>query len=693
MNMRAFVLAVIASVVATCTAFALTPVEQLLLFQQSNATHDGISLDFTKSLDACCYVKSPGAPAQRAPFTTLFQFSRNSVGTFLGSNGLIQYARENLFQFSEDASNAYWTKNAATISANSTTAPDGTTTADTLVADAGVGTLPRVSNTSFFLNPGVKTTVSVYAKASTYDFVQIYFNGQAADWANFNVTTCAVGTSGGAVTLYVQSVGDGWCRISVTFIPGNTDRRPFFLLAASASATRAQTWSPAGTEAVFFWGMMTARGPLPQQYLAATGAAQKYDQPRIEYDASGNTLGLLIEGLRTTLILWSEDFTDAAWVNANTTDAANTAVAPDGNTTADTITATAGGGYIKQNFQTNATSAVHTFSDYLQRKTGTGAITLEVGAVSATCTVAAGTWNRCTVTGAIIAGTYSITSNVVTVAATAHGLVTGDAAYLDYTSGTAADFSCASVTVTGVDAFTCPQTTADTTGNVNEHAETGRIKFATNGDGVYSWGAGSESAPFASSYIPTTTASVSRSADVALCNSCEGYINRSSGSMSVTFTNKFVYTISVGAHVFFQSSLNGYYYINVNNASLQVFDGTTNGFYGVFKPPIDSGLQGNTHRMMATYGGNRMNGAVDGGGIATETAFDGAMGAVGDALYLGSKNGSSPADANIKNFDFYPYQVPLGTMNKKTAGPQSALKWPSYVLLPPSNDNQVKKAA
>lgn len=39
--------------------------------------------------------------------------------------------------------------------------------------------------------------------------------------------------------------------------------------------------------------------------------------PRIEYDADGNRLGLLVEESRTNLLTYSEDFTNASWVNFN----------------------------------------------------------------------------------------------------------------------------------------------------------------------------------------------------------------------------------------------------------------------------------------------------------------------------------------------------------------------------------------
>jgi hypothetical protein len=68
---------------------------------------------------------------------------------------------------------------------------------------------------------------------------------------------------------------------------------------------------------------------------AASGAARFDHNP-----ATGESLGLLVEEARTNLITYSEQFNNAAWIKqTNTTVTANTHVAPDGTTTADTINA------------------------------------------------------------------------------------------------------------------------------------------------------------------------------------------------------------------------------------------------------------------------------------------------------------------------------------------------------------------
>lgn len=98
--------------------------------------------------------------------------------------------------------------------------------------------------------------------------------------------------------------------------------------------------------------------------------------PRIEYDASGNVLGLLIEGARTNLALHSGDGTNAAWVKSNMTNA-QTSTGPDGVANSATrLTASAGNATILQTV--TSASATRTYSVWLRRITGTGNVDLTV---------------------------------------------------------------------------------------------------------------------------------------------------------------------------------------------------------------------------------------------------------------------------------------------------------------------------
>jgi hypothetical protein len=115
--------------------------------------------------------------------------------------------------------------------------------------------------------------------------------------------------------------------------------------------------------------------------------------PRVEYDASGNCLGLLMEAARTNLALHSDDHTNVAWVKTTMT-TAKTSTGPDGVTNSATrLTASAGNALSLQTVVSG--SATRAYSVWMRRITGTGNIdmTLDNGVGWTTKTLTS-LWSR-----------------------------------------------------------------------------------------------------------------------------------------------------------------------------------------------------------------------------------------------------------------------------------------------------------
>ena len=194
------------------------------------------------------------------------------------------------------------------------------------------------------------------------------------------------------------------------------------------------------------------------------------NQPRVSYDANG-TLGLLVESSRTNSLLRSEEIDNAAWAKTGTGVAApivtaNFAVAPDGATTAERVqfAATDASGlqasYVVQGVV--AASANPSGSVFLRGNGTSGVFDVCQQSSGQSCTACAyvsGSWTRCF---------------PPVCAATTCNLYIGNMSLAAYNGGVA-------------------RSAAD----------------------VLVWGGDLEAGAYATSYIPTTSAAVTRSADSA----------------------------------------------------------------------------------------------------------------------------------------------------------------------------------
>jgi hypothetical protein len=227
--------------------------------------------------------------------------------------------------------------------------------------------------------------------------------------------------------------------------------------------------------------------------------------PRLDYFASGGTVGcpaLLVEPSGSNVLSYSEEFTNAAWTkNAMTVSTGTTAAftAPDGTTNADKIIATTASGVAHSLQRTGFASAAYTFSVFA--KAG------EESVISL--------WLRSNSVGA------------------AFNLVSGTVSNITVTSARIENY--------GNGWYRCSvyDSTAGTTASV--YGRTGGGYTGNGVDGFYLWGAQLETGSVATSYIPTTTAAVTRNADVvSLSGAVSGAIGQTEGTIYAEFTNTLV---------------------------------------------------------------------------------------------------------------------------------------------------------
>ena len=422
-------------------------------------------------------------------------FTRASNGTRINSAGLVEVCPWNLAEQSETFDNVAWVKTTdgqVTISANATTAPNGTLTADKMIASANAG-FHCVAQTQSLV-AGV-FTISIYAKASEYTFLQI-FDSLTTDFANFNLTTGAVATVD-TYTATIENVGNGWyrCTATKTNPSGNFVFR--YGIVTTGTATRGESFTGNGVNGLFIWGAQLNIGSTAKPYFPTT---DRLNVPRLTYqNGGGGCPSLLLEKQSTNLVQYSEQFDNAGWTKSDVTISANNTTSPDGTQNADKIISntTNARHIIYQAFTVGVST--YTFTTYA--KAGGNSFLImrldtDVPEVKTWFNLSNGT------IGTSEGGSPSITS-------VGNGWYRCSVQFV----------SSASQVVYAV------FYTATTDGNTN---------FAGNGtDGTFAWGAQLEASSYPTSYIPTTSASATRVADACSKTGISSLIGQTEGVLFV----------------------------------------------------------------------------------------------------------------------------------------------------------------
>jgi hypothetical protein len=264
------------------------------------------------------------------PLTTAGQlaFTRsNDTATRVGPDGYIEKVRTNLLLQSEAFDNAVWSKTnvnvrqgsgiVADVTANYTTSPIGTLTADRVVLDLDGGTTSSDRSGLIQIIPTTSgITMSVYLKSNT--------------------SSCTVRLFSTATAQMIANVTTDWQRFVLPFDAAATIQLRVYLEGGATS----------DFADLSVWGAQAETGDIATDYIPTTTAAVSVgplaNLPRLNYpinsDGSVGCPSLLLEPQRQNLVTFSESFDNAAWNKTNVTIAANDEVSPDGYTNADKIT-------------------------------------------------------------------------------------------------------------------------------------------------------------------------------------------------------------------------------------------------------------------------------------------------------------------------------------------------------------------
>ena len=444
----------------------------------------------------------------------------NDTATRVGPDGLIEKVRTNLAAYSEEFSNAYWTKTTTTITDNTAANPiNGATTADTLTRTGGLSGFLRRQ----IAQTGI-TTFSVFAKSGSTNLVRLnVYDGSTDRGATYNLTTGAITTIyGSPLFTLAQDFGSGWYRISIA------------VNAASYSDCQVHLDS---VNSVIIFGAQLETGDIATDYIATTTAAVSVgpvaNVPRLDY-LNSSCPRLLLEPQRTNLITFSEQIDNAAYSKLNTTVTSNATTSPTGYQDADKIIANTTNGVhnVSQSFSIGSSTA-YTASIYAKKGEYSG---LRINFTSSANTFVSVNLN----TGVIqsFGGSIYLSSSITSV---------GNDWYL--------------VTMSFL-----PPIVSSSLNFIIENP-VGTASFAgDNTSGIFLWGAQLEVGAYATSYIPTLGAAVTRGADAASKTGISSLIGQTQGTLFAEFNVLNINPANVSRIILSDGTTNNYIFLGINEA-------------------------------------------------------------------------------------------------------------------------------
>ena len=448
-------------------------------------------------------------------------FVRNSTATYYDGKTTAM-AEQNLLTYSQDFSNAAWYVAANNpITSSTLTAPDGTATGS-MWTESGSGTTNyfyyTIANT---VQASQVVTVSIFLKYGTRQYVKVTAGSAGStfnimvDVQNGVITASGIEGYGLYTTSSISSVANGWYRVSLTGSFNIASSAGMLVQASDVSSFSAGVPSVTpSTKTVLFWGAQLEQRSSATAYTPTTTTAitnyipvlmtAPAGVPRLDYNpTTGQALGLLIEESRTNLYTYSQDFSNTtAWSGSGGTRTTNAIVAPDGSLTGNRLTedtANSTHGFIANT--TPASGTTISISVYMKAN-GRSLVGFSGGGF-------AGQGNACM---------WDIGNGIMNSNTGGKGSITpvGNGWYRCSLS------------------FTTSNTVVFTWNIDNGSGAT----YTGNGySGIYIWGAQLEAGSFATSYIPTTSATVTRTADQASMTGTNfsSWYNQAQGSLYCQF--------------------------------------------------------------------------------------------------------------------------------------------------------------
>ena len=185
-------------------------------------------------------------------------------------------AEQNLITYSQELDNAAWSKANVTISANSTTSPDGTTNADKIVANSG-SSIKLAYQVSSSTNSAAHS-VSAFYKASEYSYAFLRIGGQSpSPYVIYDLSSQSIVSTANATSTSIEDYGSGWYRVSITYTTNSTTNAPNVAFLPSSGYTLDSVNQPVyngdGVSGGYIYGAQLELGSYSTSLINTTSTA------------------------------------------------------------------------------------------------------------------------------------------------------------------------------------------------------------------------------------------------------------------------------------------------------------------------------------------------------------------------------------------------------------------------------------
>lgn len=223
---------------------------------------------------------------------------------------LIEEARTNLLLRSAEFDNAAWLKVRSTVTADATTAPDGTVSADKLCEDATGGSTSREIHQDVSITNATVYSYSVYAKAAERSQLYLQTNGSGVGNVTFDLSAVTATPAGTVVGSSIVAAGNGWYRCTMVFTAPATASTRFYAFPAGGGSISYVGTAGSG---IYLWGAQLEAGsfatsPIPTTTASVTRAADVCSMALGSwYNAAEGVLAADATPLNNGTLLWVGD--------------------------------------------------------------------------------------------------------------------------------------------------------------------------------------------------------------------------------------------------------------------------------------------------------------------------------------------------------------------------------------------------